>query len=74
MGSKVSELQATLSRAAKTEPTRRFYSLYDKVYREDVLAEAWRQVRANGGAPGLDGKTIPEIEHEGRHSKPTEIA
>ncbi len=65
MGSKVSELQATLSRAAKTEPTRRFYSLYDKVYREDVLAEAWRQVRANGGAPGLDGKTIPEIEHEG---------
>ena len=65
MGSKVSELQTTLSRAAKTEPTRRFYSLYDKVYREDVLAEAWRQVRANGGAPGIDGKTIREIEHEG---------
>ena len=62
MGSKVEELRATLYRVAKTEPKRRFHALYDKVCRPDVLLEAWAQVRANGGAPGVDGKTIEEIE------------
>lgn len=65
MGAKVEELQATLYRVAKTEPTRRFHALYDKMGRPDVLAEAWAMVRANGGAPGVDGKTIEEIEREG---------
>jgi retron-type reverse transcriptase len=65
MGTKVEELQATLYRAAKTEPARRFHALYDKIGRSDVLAEAWAMVRANGGAPGVDGKTIEEIEREG---------
>lgn len=62
MGSKVEELRATLYRVAKTEPKRRFHALYDKVCRPDVLQEAWAQVRANGGAAGVDGKTIEEIE------------
>ena len=65
MGSKVDELQKALYRTAKTEPARRLYSLHDKVYRPDVLEEAWAQVRANKGAPGVDGKTIEEIERDG---------
>ncbi len=65
MGSKVSELQESLYRAAKTEPARRFYSLFDKVCRPDVFEEAWAEVRANKGAPGVDGKTIEDIERKG---------
>ena len=65
MGSKVDELQKALYRTAKTEPTRRFYSLFDKVYRPDALEEAGAQVRANRGAPGVDGKVIEDIEREG---------
>ncbi len=66
MGSdKVSELQEALYRAAKANAGRRFHALYDRIYRPDVLREAWRKVRANGGAPGVDGKTIEEIEEEG---------
>ncbi|NNN17717.1 MAG: group II intron reverse transcriptase/maturase [Thermoplasmata archaeon] len=62
---KVRELQQALYRAAKANAARRFHALYDRVGRRDVLAEAWAQVRANGGAAGVDGKTIEEIEREG---------
>ncbi len=60
----VPALQAKLSRAAKQSLDRRFGALYDKVYREDVLCEAWTRVRANNGAPGIDDlnfKTIEEV-------------
>lgn len=62
---KVGELQEALYRAAKANAKRRFHALYDKMWRPDVLAEAWARVRANGGAAGVDGKTIEEIEREG---------
>jgi group II intron reverse transcriptase/maturase len=62
---KVRELQRKLWSAAKRSRNRRFHVLYDKVYREDFLWEAWSRVRANGGAPGLDGKTIQTIEEHG---------
>ncbi len=62
---KVGELQQTLYRAAKTDVGRRFHALHDKLWRPDVLHEAWARVRANGGAPGVDGKTIEDYEREG---------
>ena len=65
MGSKVEELRTALYRAAKTEPKRRFHALYDKVCRPDVLQEAWAQVRANGGAAGVDRRTIEDVKQAG---------
>jgi group II intron reverse transcriptase/maturase len=61
----VRALQHTLYRAAKADPGRRFHALADKVYRRDVLQRAWVQVRRNGGAAGIDGKTIAEVEQYG---------
>src|ERR1700746_2040400 len=57
----VRQLQRTLYRTAKQSKALKFYSLYDKVWRTDVLWEAWRQVKANHGAPGIDRKAIEEI-------------
>jgi retron-type reverse transcriptase len=58
-------LRAALHAKAKSAPKFRFYSLYDKVYRQDVLQAAWEQCRANGGAPGVDGQTFADIEKYG---------
>jgi RNA-directed DNA polymerase len=62
---KVRDLQIKLYRKAKNEPGFRFYQLYDKVYREDVLLRAWTLARANKGASGVDGKSFEDIESEG---------
>ena len=55
---KVSDLQSKLSHAAKQSLDRKFGALYDKIYREDVLWMAWKRVRANKGAPGVDNESI----------------
>jgi RNA-directed DNA polymerase len=57
--------QRTLSRAAKEAPRRTFGIVYDKVYRPDVLAEAWRRVRRNRGSAGVDTQTIADVEAYG---------
>jgi len=62
---KIQELQRKLFGKAKREPTYRFYSLYDKVYRADILAHAYALVKANKGAPGVDGRTFEDIEKYG---------
>ncbi len=59
---KVGQLQKTLHAKAKGSPNYRFYALYDKVYRQDVLWTAYRRCLINGGAAGVDGQTFDDIE------------
>ncbi|WCK53073.1 reverse transcriptase domain-containing protein [Aneurinibacillus sp. Ricciae_BoGa-3] len=58
---KAQELQNKLYLAAKENPHRKFHALYDKIYREDILWEAWRRVKGNRGSGGVDGITIDSI-------------
>src|SRR5919199_6291221 len=62
---KIRSLQRKLYCKAKAEPAFRFYVLYDKICREDVLGHAYALARANAGAPGVDGVTFDEIEASG---------
>jgi len=64
--SKIRTLQRKLYRKAKDEPEYRFYLLYDKMYREDILFHAYELAKANRGAPGVDGQTFEGIEAQGR--------
>lgn len=61
----VRAFQRKLYQAAKQNANRRFGILYDKVYRLDVLREAWRRVARNGGSAGVDGQSIAQIKQEG---------
>ena len=62
---KVRQLQRRLWSAAKRQPGRRFHALLDRIYRRDVLWEAWRRVKKNRGAAGVDAMTLAEVEHAG---------
>jgi RNA-directed DNA polymerase len=62
---KVRQLQRKLWVCAKQSKVRRFHALYDRIYRSDVLWEAWKRVRSNGGAAGVDAETIQAIEQKG---------
>jgi RNA-directed DNA polymerase len=61
----VRALQRTLYRSAKSDRHRRFHSLFDKCFRKDVLWRAWIAVRSNGGAPGVDGVSLADVEGSG---------
>jgi group II intron reverse transcriptase/maturase len=62
---KVRQLQRQLWAAAKQTPGRRFHALYDRIGRSDVLLEAWKRVRRNRGAAGVDAQTIADVEEHG---------
>ena len=68
------ELQRRLYLAAKRSRNRRFHALYDRIVRPDVLWRAWEEVRANRGAPGVDGISIEEVEAAGVETYLVELA
>jgi group II intron reverse transcriptase/maturase len=71
---RVRALQRVLYRSAKQDPERRFHALFDKVARSDVMWRAWNDVRANKGAPGVDGISIDVIEEAGTQRFLEELA
>ena len=70
---KVRQLQNKLYLTAKKCDSRRFHALYDKVYRDDVLFEAWKRVKANKGSSGVDGVKIEDVEAMGIEKYLSEI-
>jgi retron-type reverse transcriptase len=70
---KIRTLQRKLNRKAKDEPEYRFYLLYDKICREDMLAHAYELAKANRGASGLDGQSFEQIEEQGQEKWLAEI-
>ena len=71
---KVGKLQTALHTKAKNSPDYRFYALYDKVYRRDVLEWAFVRCLRNGGVPGVDGQSFDDIEKLGRDQWLDELA
>jgi RNA-directed DNA polymerase len=65
---KIRELQRKLYIKAKQEPDYRFYLLYDKIHREDILAHAYELAKTNGGAPGVDDESFRGVEARGREN------
>ena len=61
----VQKLRTALHAKAKAEPDFRFYALYDKIYRKDILMHAYAQCRSNKGAPGVDGQDFADVEAYG---------
>jgi len=70
---KVRQLQRRLWVAAKRSPERRFHALMDRIWRADILWEAWRRVRRNRGAAGIDGETLADVEQYGTERMLTEL-
>jgi len=70
----VQKLQTALHAKAKGSPNFRFYALYDKVYRNDVLRFAYECCKANGGAAGIDGQTFEDIDAYGTEPWLDELA
>jgi group II intron reverse transcriptase/maturase len=71
---KVEKLQRVLRAKAKASPSYRFYQLYDKVWREDILLWAYQRCRTNGGAAGVDGQSFTDIEQQGVEPWLSELA
>lgn len=70
---KVGQLQNKLYLTAKKCSSRGFHAMYDKVYREDILMEAWKRVKVNKGSSGIDGISIENIENAGAEKYLKEI-
>ena len=62
---KIQEFQRKLYEKTKANPKFRFFNLYDKTYRSDILEEAYRRVKANDGTCGVDGVTFEDIKAKG---------
>lgn len=71
---KVRNIQNRLYLTAKADRKRKFYALYDKIYRKDILEEAWRRVKRNGGAGGIDKVSITDVKAYGEERLLDEIA
>lgn len=71
---KVRQLQRKLYLTAKRNGKRKFHAMYDKIYREDILQETWKRVKANRGSGGMDGVTIEDVKCYGEQRLLNEIA